>query len=1104
MRTLSCLLVVAFASAPALSPNPGFSQESESPDARIFALARRYFDEFQDPSTGILYGARLSGRSSWTSPADVLKEKPHPWGYGSRIADTVLHTGHMLVALLDAWEAHPAPFLEDQIRRHFEGLKRIGSLPETHPKEGKPDLEGLVPRGPHPDDHRAWFDDSSMDQHTTYLISLAIFSRSELASEEDRKWIAESLGKVGRRLERHDWSIKRADGETQAHVGFSWKGFNSGHVSILLPAVLALYEGTRDPHWLERYEEFLSEADGKRWQQAHSGPHVRINGHPIYANQNAFRVNAWYRMEKDPERRSVIAGLLKQSTEMQLARDFPGEFYRKHHSEETWKRIQSDFSWGDSELRGARAAWDRFDPAMLEHDEKGLAALAHVRFPLGGFHMVLLSENETLIRQYASRVQEMLQSVDLEQIDAGETHYLFTVVALHLYALAHSYPSLLDSTDSPGSPFGRELPMVADAEIGSVMDVAVEKDRAFAIGGGKLHVLDLSDPGKPILLGQLSGLGSVRQVVVRDGIAYVSSRQDGLFIVDVSTPKNPKLLDHYDTIEFATGLAISGDILFVACRHYGVELVDVSTPSRPSHISTVRTGEAQSVVARDGYLYVGVWASSEVVTVDARDPWNPTIVHRAELDGFGDGVDVRGSFLYAATGHHSRSQPRKKPGDPGFGKGHGLEIFDLTDPAAPRWLSRLKFPELYEIGNDMWSVTVTNDHAFVADTWNGIFVVDVSDASNPRCVAHRKLPYVDARKANGFVGGIAVIQDHILAAGGYTDLHVIGAGSLATTVHGEPDSAPEVGPEPTRAPDPDWRVYQPGTQVHGVTFLEDDRAVVACGRGGVHVLRLWPETELLSTFPTEGFATDVAAAGGRVYVAESFGGLSVCEVDPATSKLVEVGRYRHGNRAIRQVEIPGVDELVMAQAGANQFLVLDASDPANPALLLEDTRFGLLYGDQMMRGLVDDRYTCVFWHVSGIHWYDLRGDDGPKFSGNNYPERLGSSNGLMAFGSRVLAPTRGGYLILDREEQRPLSEIGVTPVGNKRGHLGVPMIAGDRLFTSVRAYGIVTEIDIADPENPRLIEAFETPGNPSRVEVRRDSLIIPDGYSGLRIRKLRP
>ncbi|MFK5923511.1 MAG: sialidase family protein [Verrucomicrobiota bacterium] len=418
---------------------------------QVFSQAKHYFAEFQHPQTGVLYGSRLSSKDSWTSPADVLAEKPKPWGYGSRIADTGLHTGHILAALLDAYEARPDPFLKKEIGKCFAALKLIGSLPETHPKPDKAAQEGLVPRGPHPDDMSAWFDDSSMDQHTTYIISLALYANSSLASDEEKAWIKQSLGKVGRRLEGNDWSIKRADGVTESHVGFSWRGYNSNHVSILLPAVLALYYGTGDEHWLQQYEFFLKEADGKRWQAVHPGPHIKINGHPIYANQNAFRVNAWYHFEKDGQRKKVIGGLLQQSTEMQLARDFPGPMYRKFQAAEIWQRVKKNFAWGGEELHGAASAWEKFKPEMLEGKDGGMGALAHVRFPLGGYHMVLQSEQDALIRENLPAIWKMLTTVDLDKIAAAETHYLFTVVGLHLYALYFDQPELFESLSAAKS-----------------------------------------------------------------------------------------------------------------------------------------------------------------------------------------------------------------------------------------------------------------------------------------------------------------------------------------------------------------------------------------------------------------------------------------------------------------------------------------------------------------------------------------------------------------------------------------------------------------------------------------------------------------------------
>lgn len=1097
LAVLSSILSAETANAPV---------SEEEIATQVFSQAKNYLAAFQHPETHVLYGSRLSGKDTWTSPDEVKRELPEPWGYGSRIADTVLHTGHMLVAMLDACEAGPDPFLRAEIGKLFSALQLIGSLPETHPKPDKPALEGLVPRGPHPDDLSAYYDDASMDQHTTYIIALALYAKSSLAGVEEKAWIRNALQKAGRRLEQNDWSIKRADGVTEAHVGFSWKGFNSNHASILLPSVLALYHGTRDPHWLQTYESFLSEKNGERWKQMHAGPHVQINGHPIYANQTGFRLNAWYRLEDDPDRKTVIRELLKQCVTIQLERDFPGEFYRKYETAERWNRVRTDFAWDDAELRGCDIAWNKFTPSMLDHEDAGLAALAHVRFPLGGFHMVLLSENPKLIRERAATIWKMLRTVDLDKIDAGETHYLFTVVGLHLYAALHREPELFAATAANPAPteesdsnYGRELTITHNAGIGPVADVAIVGDRAYAIGRSKLYVLDISGRGRPENLGSLPGLGNVRQIVVRDEIAYITSREDGLFIVDASAPDMPRLLHHYDTVEFATGIALAGDVLFVACRNFGVELIDVSAPENPLHLSTVRTGEAQSITVRNGMAYAGVWASSEVVVIDARDPRRPAIVDRVELDGFGDGVDVAGDFLFAATGHHSRERPNRDPGDPGFGRGHGLEIFDIRDPAHPKFVSRVKFPPFYHIGNDTWRVSIANGHAFVADTHNGVFVVDVNDPSRPKIVRHRQLSRATV-KGNAMAsaaGGLALTKDIIYVAGGATDLHVMAAPDLALVPGPEPDVPPALDRSPSLEAGPieGARVYRTDGQVHAVDFLEDDRAVVACGSAGVHILRIWPKIERLSILETEGFATDVCVSGSRILVAEGSGGLSLCQLSRG-GELRRVARHRAAGHAIRQVEVPGNCRYAFALAGSNRLQVIDIGTLGKPELVLEDIHPGLLYGDQIMRGLEADRYACVFWHVSGLHWYDIGGDGPPSYTGDNYPERTGSPNGLAAFQGKTLATLRGGFVVLDRSERRPLTELDVRTFG-KREHLGKPLIHEDRLYTANRADGLITIAGISDPEKPVLIEQFETAGNPGRPVVRKGALVIPDGYNGL-------
>jgi len=108
---------------------------------------------------------------------------------------------------------------------------------------------------------------------------------------------------------------------------------------------------------------------------------VRINAHPIYANQSAFRIRALYDMEEDRSRKQV-----------------------------------------DDDLHGAHQAWKLFRSEML--DDGSLPVLAHVRFPLGAMHMVLLTEDTAMIRSHLPQIWEMLTRVDLSKVSAGETQYL--------------------------------------------------------------------------------------------------------------------------------------------------------------------------------------------------------------------------------------------------------------------------------------------------------------------------------------------------------------------------------------------------------------------------------------------------------------------------------------------------------------------------------------------------------------------------------------------------------------------------------------------------------------------------------------------------------
>jgi hypothetical protein len=636
----------------------------------------------------------------------------------------------------------------------------------------------------------------------------------------------------------------------------------------------------------------------------------------------------------------------------------------------------------------------------------------------------------------------------------------------------------------------RPLPIVASAGIGPTMDVATDGDLLFAVGQGRLSVLDIHQPAKPKLLGTLAGLGQVRQVTVYEGVAYVTAREDGLFLIDVRRPDSPQLLSHYDTIELATGIAVSGPVAFVACRNCGVELVDVTDGRQPRHLSTIRVGEAQSVAVRDGILYAGVWATREVAICDVRNPRRPRLLAKAPLDGYGDGVAVQGHYCYAATGHHRRGLPSEKPGDPGYGGGHGLEIFDVADPGQPQFVGRVKLPPLYRLGYDMWRVTVGERFAFVADTFNGVFVIDITEPQAPRVVARGQLPQVPERGDPSPTAGIAVAEGTVFAAGAWTDLHVLDAPQLATRPAPEPDRGVTIPPSESTAAVPGCRVYRPDGQVHSVA-LHGNVALAAAGAAGIHVVEVQPDWRCLAVVPTGGFAFDVRVCGDRVFVAEGKGGLSIWAREGGT--LRRLGGYDARGQSVKQVVVPPPGKYALIHAGPNTLQVLDVSNPVQPKQVFEDRRLGLFYTAPIADGLLDGRFACCHWHVTGLYWYDLVGGPQPQYTGRNYAHRIGSQNGVAFWGQRALLVAGGTYSLVDSEESRPPHEL---PRHGVEGVVlsGKPTVAGHRLYLSERYLGQVQALDVTDIQRPRLLGQLQLTEHPGIVCDPEGTAFIPAGY----------
>lgn len=139
---------------------------------------------------------------------------------------------------------------------------------------------------------------------------------------------------------------------------------------------------------------------------------------------------------------------------------------------------------------------------------------------------------------------------------------------------------------------------------------------------------------------------------------------------------------------------------------------------------------------------------------DARDMADVKVVSRPKMDGYGDGIDLGGNLLFASTGHHSIVSGKTKAER--FGNGHGLEIFDISDISNPRKISSVKFPKFYYIGNDFWTPRCSGNTVFAADTFNGLFAVDISDLKNPRIAGRITTPSAKDGAPSSPISSVAV------------------------------------------------------------------------------------------------------------------------------------------------------------------------------------------------------------------------------------------------------------------------------------------------------------------------------------------------------------
>jgi len=488
--------------------------------------------------------------------------------------------------------------------------------------------------------------------------------------------------------------------------------------------------------------------------------------------------------------------------------------------------------------------------------------------------------------------------------------------------------------------------------------LAISGDRAYMLesrwdsehgrAGGALHVLDISDPTNPRLLGTCDVVGEVRRVAVSSSHAYLTG--DGLLIVDVSDPAGPKPAGEYlGATQGASPIAvtIAGNYAFVGYNNSGpnsrrdaLEILDIGNPTQPTRVSSAVPGVVTDVKVSGDHAYVA--RQGALTILDIRDPANPTQVKSVPLDGR---LSLQGNLLLSKSDNTLVLTDVSDPTDPKpqgtyneaqlqigitavignhcfIAHGVWLRILDVSDPTRPRSVGR------YRANAFLRDMVVVGHHTYLAvdGGWDaggldGLEVIDVSEPASPRRISFLEF--------SGPAWRLAVSGNRA---------YVSGSSSFGNTLHvidiSDPADPRRLGGSNTGA-----------TMAGSTVAVSGDTVYVAGGDDGLRMIDVSNPAlpRQLGRVSGINVALFVTVNEGRAYVgsldSEGSGTLEILDVSASTNP-VWLGRIDPalGYEGADYIFVDGPYAYLTGLNNGSHIRVFDVSDPASPSNVAQYTR----------------------------------------------------------------------------------------------------------------------------------------------------------------------
>ena len=259
----------------------------------------------------------------------------------------------------------------------------------------------------------------------------------------------------------------------------------------------------------------------------------------------------------------------------------------------------------------------------------------------------------------------------------------------------------------------------------------------------------------------------------------------------------------------------------------------------------------------------------------------------------------------------------------------GLQIIDISNPTNPTLKGN------YDTSCIAYGVQVLGNYAYVADDTSGLQIIDISDPTNPTLKGNYD--------TSGLALGVQVVGNYAYVADYYSGLQIIDISDPTN---------------PTLKGNYDTSGYAYGVQVVG------SYAYVADYESGLQIIDISDPTNptLKGNYDTSGFAHSVQVVGNYAYVASGQSGLQIIDISNPTTPTLK-GNYDTSGSA-RSVQVVG--NYAYVGDGNSGLQIIDISNPTTPTLKGNYDTSGIARGVQVV-----GNYAYVADHESGLQIIDV-------------------------------------------------------------------------------------------------------------------------------------